>query len=59
MNRSEAMRQSCKYYLDHKINILPVGKDKKPLINWKPLQEKFATMEDVDQWLKDFPMMEL
>lgn len=59
MDRREIMLKSCKYYLDHWINILPVNKEKKPLISWKHLQEKMATMEDVESWLDSFPDMEL
>lgn len=59
MNRREIMLKSCKYYLDHNINVIPVGRDKKPLINWKHLQEKKATMEDVEGWLDSFPNMQI
>jgi hypothetical protein len=59
MTKIDAMRASIKYYIDHKISCIPVGRDKKPLINWKIFQERFPTNEETEQWLVDFPNMEL
>ena len=37
-----------------KISIIPVGKDKKPLIPWKEFQTRFATPEEVQGWFQTF-----
>jgi len=42
-------------YLNKDISIIPVGKDKKPLIKWQEFQERRATKEEVEQWFKDYP----
>jgi hypothetical protein len=36
-------------------SVLPCGKDKKPLISWKHLQERFPTEYEVRQWFDIFP----
>ncbi len=35
--------------------IIPVGKDKKPLISWKEYQERLPTIEELTKWWTDFP----
>ena len=47
------------YYLDNKMSCFPVGKDKKPLIQWKEYQERRATEEEVDKWIETFPEMQI
>lgn len=37
-----------------KISVIPVGKDKRPLINWKEFQDRFATPEEVQGWFDVF-----
>lgn len=39
----------------NRASIIPVGKDKKPLINWKPYQAKKATKEEITAWWEKFP----
>ena len=36
------------------ISVIPVGKDKIPLISWKIYQEKYATEEEVRGWFETF-----
>jgi len=35
--------------------VLPVGKDKKPIIKWKHLQEKMPTRADIQRWWSKTP----
>lgn len=42
-------------YLKRGISIIPVAKDKKPLIKWQVFQERLATVEEVEQWFIAFP----
>ena len=50
--------QAYSYLADGK-SIIPLGKDKKPLINWKPYQERCATMEELEEWFKKYPNMNI
>ena len=54
-----ALRKAAKMYLDAEISVIPVGMDKIPLIPWKTYQERRATIEEVDGWLKAFPKMQI
>lgn len=36
-------------------SIIPVGNDKVPRIEWKPFQERIATLEDIERWWDEFP----
>lgn len=46
-------------YLNHNISIIPVGKNKIPLISWKVYQQKRATEDEVNEWFKKFPDMQI
>lgn len=37
-------------YLKHKWSIFPVGRDKKPLLEWKKYQTEYASEEQVREW---------
>ncbi len=37
-------------YLDLGFSIIPVGQDKKPLIQWKEFQERKPTIEELEKW---------
>lgn len=43
------------YLLRDKLSIIPVGKDKRPLIQWKEFQTRLATIDEVERWWKDYP----
>jgi len=49
-NLSEALE-----FLSKGFSIIPVGKDKKPLIKWIEFQSRYATEEEVKQWFKQWP----
>ena len=49
-NLSEALE-----FLSKGFSIIPVGKDKKPLIKWIEFQSRYATEEEVQQWFKQWP----
>jgi len=40
-------------------SILPVGRDKKPLIPWKKFQSRKPTEDEVREWFKKFPEMNI
>ncbi len=41
------------------VSIIPVGKNKIPLISWKEFQERRATPDEVDLWFKNYPNAQL
>ena len=42
-------------YLKKGLNVLPLSKDKRPLIDWKELQLRYASEDEVNQWFAKFP----
>ena len=43
-------------YLDRGFSVIPIGRDKKPLLDsWKPYQKRHATPEEVAQWFQKWP----
>ena len=56
---NKVMKQACLYYLKNKMSVIPVGKDKKPLINWKEYQNRIATIGEIDQWFETYPDMQI
>ncbi len=49
------LRKEAKYYLQKWFSVIPVWKNKIPLINWKEYQERFPTEEEIDKWFDEFP----
>lgn len=45
---------ALKSLLEDKISIIPVGKNKIPLIPWREFQTRFATKEEVQGWFERF-----
>lgn len=37
------------------MSIIPTGLNKVPLLNWKPYQDRCATMEEINNWWKTWP----
>jgi putative DNA primase/helicase len=42
-------------HLKREWSIIPVGHDKRPLVNWKPYQERRPTVKQVRDWFDDDP----
>jgi archaellum biogenesis ATPase FlaH len=42
-----------------KISVMPVGKDKIPLIKWQVFQKKIASQAEIEDWWKKFPQAQL
>ena len=40
-------------YRNMNLSVIPVGKDKRPLIPWKEYQERHATLEEITKWFSD------
>lgn len=42
-------------YRKMNLSVIPVGKDKKPLISWKEYQDRHATEDEIKKWWMDYP----
>lgn len=56
--RNSMLEMALQYY-ELGFSIIPVGRDKKPLISWKPYQNLRADKEKITQWFKKFPDMNI
>lgn len=43
------------HYIDQKLSVIPIGKDKKPLIKWQEYQLRRPDEAEVLQWWKQWP----
>lgn len=57
MNTPEiTIKTYAKHYLrNKKWSVIPVGRDKKPLLNWKEFQERHASEAEIDLWFRMWP----
>lgn len=58
MNKQEFKEKSADYVFNRKISVIPVGKDKRPLVDWKVYQSRYATQEELAHWA-EFPEVQL
>src|SRR3989344_1801406 len=49
------MFEIAKKYLAKNISVIPVGKDKKPLINWKEYQTRLVSQSEAFEWWQKWP----
>jgi len=42
-------------YLDKGFSVIPVGRDKRPLVKWDEFQKRHATREEVETWWAKWP----
>ena len=43
----------AKKYIKKRISVIPVAKDKRPLVNWKEYQTRYATDKELKEWFED------
>lgn len=53
----EIIKEAALGYLELGYSVIPVGKDKKPPIEWKMYQTERATAADIESWLTKYPDM--
>lgn len=41
------------------LSVIPVAKDKKPLVDWKEFQTRLSTENDILEWAEKFPQMNI
>lgn len=59
MQNMKNILESAVEYLEKGFSVIPVGADKKPLINWKEYQNKRATPEEIKEWIEKYPAMNI
>jgi archaellum biogenesis ATPase FlaH len=47
--------ESVAIQYSNRASIIPVGRDKRPLINWKEFQTRKATVDEIKEWFKKWP----
>jgi archaellum biogenesis ATPase FlaH len=52
---SSLIQKAKGYVKKDGLSVIPVGKDKRPLISWKEFQERYASEEEIDEWFRKFP----
>lgn len=46
-------------YQSKGFSVIPVGRNKKPLINWKEYQSRIASPAEIEEWYKKYPTMNI
>ncbi len=55
MNEENKKLLSALNYQSLSLSIIPVGANKKPFFDWKEYQDRPATIEEINEWWKQFP----
>ncbi len=58
MNNKNVLESALDYQA-RGFSVIPVGSNKKPLINWKEYQNKRATPEQIKEWIEKYPAMNI
>jgi len=57
MTKENKMLEQALEYHAQGFSVIPDGRNKQPLVSWKIYQEKRATPEQIKEWFKQFPDM--
>lgn len=55
MNPNYTPKEFALDAIKKKTSIIPVGRDKKPLVLWKTFQERYATEKEIEKWWQEWP----
>jgi archaellum biogenesis ATPase FlaH len=55
----EELRTAAIGYCKKNISVIPVAKDKKPLVKWQEFQTRRANEQEINKWFKQFPDMQI
>jgi len=59
MVNSNLMLNMAQSYIARGFSIIPIGNNKKPLVEWKAFQSRIVSPEELEKWFKDFPRLNL
>lgn len=59
IKNKKSILQAALDYEKRGFSVVPVGVDKKPLINWKEYQERRASPVEIEEWYKKYPAMNI
>ena len=54
-NKNPKLQEAIRLLEDNGWSVIPVGIDKKPLIEWKKYQKEKATREQITEWFTKYP----
>lgn len=54
-----SLRDEAKKYTHQHVSVIPVGKNKIPLIPWKEFTERIASDSEIDAWFDKFPAAQI
>lgn len=54
-NTPNEILQQALHYRDNQWSVIPVGRDKKPLIKWEKYIHQLPSIEEITKWFKQFP----
>src|SRR5581483_3110516 len=54
-NTNTKLEQALWYRTKLNWSVIPIGKDKRPLIAWKKYQNVLPSIEEINNWFKKFP----
>jgi len=54
-NKADCWQVAQNHWGNHDLSFFPAGKNKKPLVKWKPFQKKRPTEEEIQGWRERFP----
>ena len=49
------LRAALEYFKKHNFSVIPIGKDKRPLIKWEEFQKRRPTEDKIQAWWKKWP----
>ena len=58
MDKQQFLEKAFDYVHNAKVSIIPVGADKRPMVEWKEFQTRYATDEEIAKW-SEFPGVQL
>ena len=59
MTDNPLYKRAIAYLTQDHLSVIPVGKNKVPLIPWREFQSRFATPLELQSWFRQFPDMQL
>lgn len=54
-NKNNLILEAALHYVELGWSVIPVGRDKKPLIEWKKYQKERATKQQIKEWWAKYP----
>lgn len=53
--RRKMLAEQANKYIELGYSLIPVSRDKRPLVSWSEYQERRASLEEVEGWIRSYP----